>query len=498
MQTCTTCRKPGCPVRLPRRRFLASAGALAAAAEIGLVDFARSLFAAEPSTAERPVVRAAFLGPKGDRYWMGWPGTSYDIPARQADYTKVMSEAAAELGVDLRVDAERVSDETAVAKLLDECKQSPPDGVVLTVMGLAPNYWPHAAQFANGRGDIPTIVFSPMGTSFLHHIQAFPDVSRTFVASTHDVGWLAFGLRMLNTIWRMKHTRICIVQGENTEDRLLEAIGTTLHYIPHTRFAEEFGKVGDSEEARAIADYYVKGAKQLIEPTEQDVFEAAKTYVVCRRLMDAEDCQGIAVDCLPLVSRRQVPPPCLAFSRLRDEGVVGSCQADWPAAISSRLTHLLLDRPGFMQNICVDTVGNTLMGAHCTCATRLDGFDKPPEPFILRSHAESDLGVATQVLWRIGQRITIMKFSDAAWWGKPPSESAESLASAIVLGAGRVVRNIDTPPSGGCRTSLEVAVDDVNDIRKLRALHHQLFIYGDHTRQFKAYAQLAGIQVEPI
>jgi hypothetical protein len=203
-----------------------------------------------------------------------------------------------------------------------------------------------------------------------------------------------------------------------------------------------------------------------------------------------------------MVKHRSVPPPCLAFSRLRDEGIVAACQADWPAAISSRLTHLLTDRPGFMQNICVNTVNSTLMGSHCACATKLDGFDKPPEPFILRTHTESDLGVATQVLWRIGQRITIMKFNNPDWWRKPPSAksagSAGPVASSIILGSGRVLRNIDTPPSGGCRTSLEVEVDDVENILNLRMLHHQLFIYGDHTRHFKAYAQLAGINVVHI
>ena len=122
------------------------------------------------------------------------------------------------------------------------------------------------------------------------------------------------------------------------------------------------------------------------------------------------------------------------------------------------------------------------MGAHCSCPTRLDGFDKPPAEFILRSHSESNLGVSPQVLWRIGQKVTLMKFDGPG---------------RMILGTGRVVANIDTPPSGGCRTSVELEVDGVADTRDVKGFH-QLFIYGDLENGFKAYAQLAGIEVVHI
>ena len=174
--------------------------------------------------------------------------------------------------------------------------------------------------------------------------------------------------------------------------------------------------------------------------------------------------------------------PCLAWSRLNDELSVGACEADWNAAISLRLNALLNKRPGFMQDPAPNTVNNTLMGAHCSCATKLNGPDKPHEPFILRTHSEPDNGVATQVLWRIGQEVTVMKFNGPG---------------SIILGTGRVVANIDTPPSGGCRTSVELEMDDVADCRDCKGFH-QLFIYGKLDQQFKAYAQLAGIEVEPV
>ncbi len=87
-----------------------------------------------------------------------------------------------------------------------------------------------------------------------------------------------------------------------------------------------------------------------------------------------------------------------------------------------------------------------------------------------------------QVLWKVGQKITIMKFQGP---------------EKIILGTGTVLRNIDTPPSGGCRTSLEVKLDNVPDSRDVRGFH-QLFIYGDLEDEFKNYCQLAGIEVQHI
>jgi L-fucose isomerase-like protein len=416
---------------------------------------------------------------------MGWPGAAYDIKARQRQYTELLTSAARKFGVQLDVRNEPLDTDNAVSAYLEQLKKQPPDGLILTCMCLhydKSGSWPHVNKIAKERGKIPTIVFSPMGTSFTGHLQGTRDIPGVYVAATQDLDWLEFGVRMLNTIWQMKNTRICICAGDKTEDKKLDVIGTTLHYIPTRRFLEESKKVQESDEIRAMADYYTKNARKIVEPTKKDILAAAKNYIVCRRLMAAESCQGFSMDCLGPVSSRLIQPPCMAFSRLRDEGGLGTCEADWNAAISTRLTNLVFDRPGFMQDPAPNTVNNTLMGAHCSCATRLDGFDKPPEPFILRSHSESNVGVAMQVLWRIGQKVTIMDF-----------QGPES----IVLGTGRVLRNIETPPAGGCRTSVELELDDVADVRDTKGFH-QLFIYGDLELPFKAYCQLAGIKVVHI
>jgi len=479
MQATEPQRPTGCPVAMGRRGFLASLGASALAVKMGVMDFASELFAAEATPlAGKPVVDTVFMRPNVDRYFMGWPGACYDIKGSQALYTKTLREAAAKQGVELRIHEAPIHNQALANTFLEQVKKSPPDGLMVVCMSLNSG-WREINHVVANKGDIPTVVFSPMGTSFTGHLQPTRAASRTFVGATQNVAWLATALRMLKTVWSMKQTRLCIVRGNATVDRKLDVIGTTLHYIPRQRFVDEYKKTQVTDEVRQVADYYAKEARKIVEPKKEDILGAVRGYVACRRLMAAEKCHGYSMDCLGIVSSRQAPPPCLAFSKLRDEGIVGACEADWNAAISSRLTHLLFDRPGFMQDPAPNTVNNTLMGAHCTCGAKLAGFDKPHEPFILRSHSESDLGVAPQVLWRIGQPCTIMKFSG-------PGQ--------MILGTGKVVANIDTPPSGGCRTSCELALDDVPDARDAKGFH-QLFIYGNLEWPFKAYCQLAGIKV---
>jgi hypothetical protein len=467
-----------CLLRMGRRDFLTAAGGSALALKIGVLDFASSLFAGEARPARKPRVRAVFVRPEEDRYWMAWPGAAYDPKARQAEYTQVLADAAKQYGVQLEVNPVPFSDADSVDEFLTQLEQSPPDGVIVTAMHL--KCWPQVNYIVKHHGDVPTIVFSPLGTSFTESYQAIRDVPKTFVAATQDPGWLASGVRMFKTMRELNRCRLCMVTDAATGDQVLEPIGTTLHYIPLERWPEEFNRAELTDEMREIAKYCAIEAKDIVEPEKEDLFNAVKNYVVAQRLMAAEHCDGISVDCARLIDERRTPcGPCLAWSRLLDEGRVAACEADWRAGISMLLVGQLFGRPGFMQDPVPNTVNHTLIGSHCTCATKLDGYDKPSGPFILRSHAESNTGVAIQVLWREGQELTILKFQDPG---------------SIAVGTGRVVRNIDSSAQGGCRTSVEITVDDVADPRDIKG-HHQLFVYGRLDAPLKAYCQLAGIKV---
>jgi hypothetical protein len=293
------------------------------------------------------------------------------------------------------------------------------------------------------------------------------------VGATQEVGWLAHGLRMLNTIWRMKNTRIAILQGNETKDVVVKNLGTQLRFLPAARFDEELRKVGITDEIRAMADHYTQRAQEIVEPKPAEILEAGKNYVVCKRIMTAEKCQGISFACLGRVN-----PVCMAFSRLLDEGVPAGCEADVNAVLSELLTLSLFNRPGFIQDPSANTVKNTLIGAHCTSGTRLEGLDQPYRaPYKLRSY-HTGTGAALQVLWPVGKDVTVMSLSGP---------------ESMILGSGKVVSNIAQPPSGCCRTAVEITVDGVTDTDDCKGFH-QLFVLGNLELDYRAYCQLAGIK----
>jgi len=472
----------GCCASLDRRDFMATVGLTSLAAP-GLFSLTSAVMAGESSNNVKPRVRAVFLHPKVDRYWMGWPGACYDVKGRDAAFAKIMTDAAEKLGVNLEVNAEPIVEVEAVDKLLAECKQSPPDGIILVVGCLHPDYWVHVERFVATKGDLPTIVFSPMGTSFSGTLQVTRKAKKCFTASTQDHGWLAEGVKMMRTMAVMKNTRLCMINGDKTYDQRLDVIGTTLHHLPLDRWTDELAKQEATAEVKALAEKFSRTAQKTVEPKPADVINAAKNYFVAKRIMAAENCEGISLNCLDLVQTRRIPcPPCMAWQTLNDERSVGACECDWNAAISLRLCSLLTGRPGFQQDPVANTINNTLIGAHCTSATKLRGFDQPGEPMILRSHSESEIGVSPQVIWPVGEPVTVMKFDGPG---------------RMILGTGQVAANIDTPPCGGCRTSVELKMDNVADSRDCKGFH-QLFILGKHDRLFRAYCQLAGIEVVPV
>ncbi|MBI4659777.1 MAG: hypothetical protein HY735_13130 [Verrucomicrobia bacterium] len=222
------------------------------------------------------------------------------------------------------------------------------------------------------------------------------------------------------------------------------------------------------------------GAKRVVEPTWEDSLNSARAYTTAKRLLADEQSNALSMDCLGMVGDRLVPtPPCGAWTILQDEGITAGCEADLHGATSLMLTSYLLDRPGFMNDPVAETAKNLLIVAHCTSGTRLNGFDKPKAPYVLRDHSESSLGLSVQVLWPIGQPVTLIRFSN-------PNE--------LILDTGTVVSNVETPPAGGCRTNLEVRMDNIEDCRDVLGFH-QVVTLGHHRRVVEGFCQLVGIKV---
>jgi hypothetical protein len=440
--------------------------------------------ASRPAIArEMPEIRAAFLRPRQD-YWLGWPGTAWDKnmcgPFMEKS-KKLVGQFASDMKMRVSWTEEPLYDEAAVGKFVADVTADKPDGVLLFPLHFRD--WPLVTKIAEV--GVPTIIFAPLGVCFTGHIQKIARQAGVYLASSadFDLNPVRFGLRMIKTHNDIRRTKIAVLSGKQGADEILEPLGLGVRYLPRERFTEALAAVETNAEVRSIADDYKKAAARTVEPTDQDMIHAARNYVAARKILEAENCQGITMDCLGLVMEKKIPtPPCMAWCKFLDVGVSATCEADLRAVMSQELCLKLLGKPGFVQDPVPNTVDNTFIGAHCVCATRIFGFDKDPAKFILRSHAESDLGVSLQVIWPEGTDVTVMEMTTPG---------------TMILGQGKVLRNYETPPAGGCRTSVDIELDGPADVRDTKGFH-QLFITGRHVRDFQAYAQMYGITTEHI
>ena len=427
----------------------------------------------------QPKVRIVYTVIEQPRpYWLGWPGTTYDLDGHQEEYRSKLDDSCQRLGISAECEEKPINDEAGFTALINRVKDSKPDGLLITLQHMGS--WGWINKVAKARDlNFPLIIFAPIGTAFVGHV----DISRlpgVYVVSSLEWQGIEDGLQMIKAKRMFEETRILHIRGNLTEETVMDNLGTKVKAIPRDTFNERYNKMEVTEEVKKTASKMRRGAKKIVEPTEEDIINSARVYTTAKRLMADEQANALSMDCLGMVSQKLIPtPPCGAWSRLQDEGITAGCEADLMGATSLMLSSYLLNRPGFMNDPVPETVKNLFIASHCVSGTRLNGFDKPPAPYILRDHSESSLGVSVQVLWPVGEPVTLLDF-------KNPRE--------IIVDTDTVVSNLDTPPAGGCRTSVEIKMDNIEDVRDVKGFH-QVVVLGNHRKIVEDFCQLYSINV---
>lgn len=471
-------------VSASRRRFLITASGAA---------FSRALFAqqatgtarriapAGPASRYVPSVKAAFVRRKED-YGMLWPGAIYDGEAARKKYTAETLAAAKRLGVKLDLRPAPIYSLAEADEWIAQAAAEKADGLFLLLLDRQQHAWPAAVKAADSR--IPTVIFAPIGAAFTTNTETLAGREGVFIASTDDFRQPAYGLKMLKAGAKLREMRFVVLQGKERKDVELKPFGTKLRYVPASEFLAEYNRTPVSEEVKQLGQQLIQGATKVVGATEQDVLNGIKSYVVARSFLEREQADGITMDCLGALGKTPVSLPCIAWSAMLDHGIPAACEADLGACVTHALVQLLFDRPGFEQDPVPETVKECLIGAHCTCPTRLAGFSKPPEPYYL-SHHHGMRDAVPVPQWRVGQRVTV---ADVEFGGKLPRPR-------MVISAGKVVANVAVPPAGGCVVSVMVELDGVRDLLAYPGFH-QIFFYGDYKKELAAYCRLYG--VEPL
>jgi L-fucose isomerase-like protein len=111
----------------------------------------------------------------------------------------------------------------------------------------------------------------------------------------------------------------------------------------------QYRQAGFSEEY--CSPEYISLAKVMKHATRQDVINGIKSYLVAGRILEDEKADAISMDCLGALGKLDVSLPCIAWSRMNDDGIPAACEADTGSIATHIMVQYLFDRPGFQQEL---------------------------------------------------------------------------------------------------------------------------------------------------
>jgi len=442
---------------------------------------------AQPREKKPTRVAAAFVYTpsaqlKEEGYW-SWPGSSFNPEEQQKVFSARLAEVARRLDVQVDVEAEPLAEDQAVARFIGQVKKDPPDGLLIFVFK---KYLCGLAERILSETKLPTVASVPLGTLLNQTILAWKKRSGAYlIDAERDDEALADSLQMFCAARWMKDSRLINVAGSESKETVVPCLGVQVKTIPNADFFRAFKAVETTAEVRQLAQAYRAQAREIVEPTPDDMLEAARCYYALKSVLWAECGDALMMDCLPgLAHPRQHVPPCMAFMSLHDEGIVAGCQADLDPALTMMLGTRLLGKSGFMHNGSWNIAENLYFGAHCTCPRKMNGPDAPELPYIIRSHNEAGWGCVPQVLFPDDQPATLVRYC-----------SDRSPRMFVLPGK---ITCCYPKLSGGCRTNFSMRIDGVDYLEQAKLLStygHFVLFFGDHGKQLETFCKLHGIEV---
>lgn len=379
---------------------------------------------------------------------------------------------------------------TAAAEVIAKLKEA--DGVILFHLSGHGGDAPKKAMDQIIEVGLPTAVFSQpfSGHGWMYFPAWRKEGKRVVLLPSSDWSELDRVAGLMRVAPHLRATRILVVHGPQGTPaacdpaRVKERLGAEMIPISVEETLEAHRAV-DPKEAEAEAEqYWLKDAKRIIEPSREEIINAARFYLALRNLMKRERAQAVtSSNCMADPAKG-----CLAFSKLNDLGLVGACEGDMDSTLTMLMFQYAFAKPGFITDPVFDTARNALIHFHCTCATRMDGPGGERLPFTIRTQSDSGRGVSLDVENRIGQEVTCAKLINL---------------DTMLVSTGKIIDVTHDPL--GCRTQFVTEVADAAKMFQnwgadriqggVMTLLHRVVFYGNHRKSLEDLGALMGFEV---
>jgi hypothetical protein len=334
--------------------------------------------------------------------------------------------------------------------------------------------------------DKPVLVFSrPYASHSWSGIGALRKSGRKIdVVASSSYGDLDPYLPMFKTAHHLRTSRVLVaVENRPAREAQTEAyrkqFGPEFCFIGGKELKAAFDSA-DEKATRTAAEELTRNALRVVEPTPKEIHDGVKFYLGLKNLLKEQGANAITIDCFGTLAANTLPGyPCIAWSKLNDEGLYGVCEADLPSTMTQMLVTSYSGVPGFVTDPVFDTSRNEVIHAHCVSARKLKGLNGPASPYIVRNHLETNEGATLQVLMPVGDPVTVARFADP---------KTMLFSTAETTGA------VDS--DRGCRTQVRTRVGDAGKwLENYTAGLHRVLFYGDHTRTLERMGRLMGFEV---
>lgn len=485
-----------------RRNFMATTGLVAA----GLMTLDDSTVMAEEtppvddrSPEKRPPVKiyVVYLGKGG-----AWPKPEFDAPAEiKGVFGPELQKIRAKLGNVEFIGGDLILNTPAEAdKLLPKIKEQNADAILVIHLAFGGSA-PFAVFASTG---LPVAIYSqPFSGHDWMYVPAMQREGKKIIMSpSQDLAEIERLVRILRVPVRMQHSKLIMVGNPGCAlstpaacdyGKVKEKFGTEVIQVTPNEFVEVHKSISDADAIAEAEEYWIKHAKEIREPSRGEIIKSCKTYFAMKKLMEEHGAIALSMKCLGGIPIGVLGYPCLGFSRLLDDGAIGSCEADMDSTLTMMMFLYAMGLPGFITDPLIDFSKNGVIHAHCVAPTKMDGPQSARLPFTIRTHRDDNRGASVKVLMGrdTGRDVT---------WAKLANNNTILVATGILRGDFEF-------DDRGCRTQIvtEVTSSSARELfdkwggnilgSNMMVLLHRVLFYGKHLDNFRDIAQLMELKL---
>jgi hypothetical protein len=290
-----------------------------------------------------------------------------------------------------------------------------------------------------------------------------------------------------------------------TEEYVYNHTGLSIRHRPVNDLVKLL-KETDEVRAREDMKRWRKEAKGVDKVSDKVLLDECRMYSLLRSIIDEEGLSAISIDCLSFTlmgSGPSLPLPCLAFARLRDEGITAACEADVCGMLSSMVFEKISGKPSYFANVSsVNKEKSSTVLRHCVAPLKFLGPDHPQLPYELHDYHGLGKGVVPKVEFPVGIEVTIGLFSknlkDFVLWPGRTCEGVDDVDELFVMPDmpmpkaktdGSEPKRMNRPYAPRdpmdrfCANRAEVEVKDVGRFYQSIAGLHYIMVAGNHVKE---------------